>query len=141
MAHFAKIGSNNLVEEVVVVNNEVITDTDGVEQEQLGIDFLTNLTGHTNWKKTSYNTLAGAHKNGGTPFRKNYAVVGYTYDATRDAFYESQPFTSWTLNDTTCMWEAPLSLPSDASDEIIYEWNEDLYQSDNTKGWVLREFE
>tara|TARA_R100001015_G_C4633092_1_gene197544 strand:+ start:766 stop:1191 length:426 start_codon:yes stop_codon:yes gene_type:complete len=141
MAHFAKIGSNNLVEEVVVVNNEVITDTDGVEQEQLGIDFLTNLTGHTNWKKTSYNTVAGAHKNDGTPFRKNYAVVGYTYDATRDAFVQPQPFTSWLLNETTCMWDAPLSLPSDASDEIIYEWNEDLYQSDNTKGWVLREFE
>jgi len=141
MAHFAKIGSNNLVEEVVVVNNEVITDTDGVEQEQLGIDFLTNLTGHTNWKKTSYNTVAGVHKNDGTPFRKNYAVVGYTYDATRDAFVQPQPFTSWLLNETTCMWDAPLSLPSDASDEIIYEWNEDLYQSDNTKGWVLREFE
>ena len=129
MAHFAKIGSNNLVEEVVVVNNEVITDTDGVEQEQLGIDFLTNLTGHTNWKKTSYNTLAGAHKNGGTPFRKNYAVVGYTYDATRDAFVQPQPFTSWLLNETTCMWDPPVPRPESGS----YSWNE------TTKQWDLDE--
>jgi hypothetical protein len=141
MAHFAKIGSNNIVEEVLVVNNDVITDSDGNEQEQLGIDFLSNLTGHSNWKQTSYNTRAGSHTAGGTPLRKNYAVVGYIYDATKDAFYETQPFSSWTLNETSCMWEAPLSLPSDASDEILYQWDEDAYQADNTKGWVLREFE
>ena len=141
MAHFAKIGTNNIVEEIVVVSNQVLLDSDGVEQEQLGIDFLTTLTGHSNWKKTSYNTIGGVHKNNGTPFRKNYAVVGYTYDATRDAFVQPQPFASWVFNETTCMWDAPLSFPSDASDEIIYEWDEDAYQADNTTGWVLREFE
>jgi len=139
MAHFAKIGTDNIVEEVVVVKDEVLLDSNNVEQEQLGIDFLTTLTGHTNWKQTSYNTFAGSHKTGGTPLRKNYAVIGYVYDESKDAFYETQPFTSWNLNETTCVWEAPLSLPSDASVEVFYEWNEDLYQSDNTKGWVLRE--
>ena len=141
MAHFAKINSNNIVEEVLVVNNAVLLDSDGVEQEQLGIDFLANLTGHSNWKQTSYNTYANSHKEGGTAFRKNYAVIGYTYDATKDAFYEAQPFSSWVLNETSCIWEAPLSLPSDASDEILYAWDEDAYQADNTTGWVLREFE
>ena len=136
MAHFAKIGSNNIVEEVIVVNNEVLLDSDGVEQEQLGIDFLSNLTGHANWKQTSYNTYAGLHKDGGTALRKNYAGIGYIYDATKDAFYETQPFVSWILNATSCIWEAPLSLPSDASDEILYQWDEDAYQADNTKGWV-----
>ncbi len=141
MAHFAKIDSNNIVEEVVVVHNEVLLDSNNVEQEQLGIDFLTNLTGHSNWKQTSFNTHAGVHKDGGTALRKNYAGIGYTYDATKDAFYEQQPFASWVLNATSCVWESPLTLPSNASDEIVYEWNEDLYQSDNTKGWVVREFE
>ena len=65
------------------------------------------------------------------------------YDKDRDAFYEQKPYNSWTLNDTTCVWEAPLPLPSDASeeDEIWYDWNEDAYQADNTKGWELRTFE
>ena len=139
MAHFAKLNSENIVEEVVVVNNEVILDTDGVEQEQLGIDFLTNLNGHSNWKQTSYNTVGGNHLGSGTPFRKNYAAIGMKYDATRDAFYEQQPFPSWTLNEDTCQWEAPIPRPSDDNNETPYRWNEDAYQADNTKGWDLAE--
>ena len=143
MAHFAKINSNNIVEEVLVVTNDAILDGDGKEQEQLGIDLLKNITGHDNWKMTSYNTRAGVHLGGGTQIRKNFASIGMIYDATRDAFYEQKPYNSWTLNDTSCVWEAPLPLPSDASeeDEIWYNWNEDAYQADNTKGWELRTFE
>jgi len=133
MAHFAKIGTDNIVEEVVTVNNVVIIDENGVEQEQLGIDFLTTLTGHTNWKQTSYNTIQGGHVNGGTPLRKNYAMIGMIYDASKDAFYETQPFTSWTLNETTCTWEPPIPFIDDGGD---YHWDEAAYQADNTQGWV-----
>lgn len=141
MAHFAKIDSNNIVEEIIVVNNAVLLDGDGVEQEQLGIDFLSNLTGHANWKQTSYNTISGQHTDGGTPLRKNFAKIGMIYDATKNAFYESQDYPSWVLNDTTCIWEAPIARPSDDSHETPYTWNEDAYQADNTKGWELIVFE
>ena len=80
MASFAKIGLNNKVIAVVSVNNEVLKDSNGVEQEQLGIDFLTNIYGWAVWKQTSYNTYNGVHNNGGTPFRKNHAGIGYTYN-------------------------------------------------------------
>ena len=100
MAHFAKLDDNNKVIGVHVVNNDVIT-IDGVESEQTGIDFLTNLHGHSKWKQTSYN---------GT-IRKNYAGVGYTYDSTLDFFYAPQPYTSWTLNTETAQWEAPTPMP------------------------------
>ena len=101
MAHFAKLDENNNVLAVHVVNNDVIT-IDGNESEQAGIDFLTGLHGHTLWKQTSYN---------GT-IRKNYAGIGYTYDVGRDAFYAPQPYPSWTLNETTCQWEAPVPYPT-----------------------------
>ena len=128
MAHFAEIDENNIVLRVTVVNNEVITDGDGVEQEQLGVDFLTDLLGGT-WKQTSYNTKGGVHKLDGTPFRKNYAGSGYIYDEVRDAFISPKPFSSefwagsWILNETTCIWEAPLAYPDDGKD---YFWNEDI---------------
>ena len=141
MAHFAKLNSDNIVIDVLKVENEVILDGEGVEQEQLGIDFLTNLTGHTNWKQTSYNTSLGNHLEGGTPFRKNYAMIGMTYDQERNAFYEPQPYPSWSLNETTCFWEAPIPRPSNDSHETPYTWNEDAYQADNTKGWELLTFD
>ena len=104
MAHFAKLGSGNIVESVIVVNNEVITDNDGNEQEQLGIDFLNNLYGTNDvWKQTSYNGN----------IRKNYAGIGFLYDENRDAFMEPQPFDSWTLDEETCRWDAPVAYPSD----------------------------
>ena len=89
MASFAKIGLNNKVIEVLSVHNNELLDSNGVEQENIGIDFLTKLTGWAIWKQTSYNTNAGVHNNGGTPLRKNHAGIGYTYDEDRDAFMHS----------------------------------------------------
>ena len=122
MASFAKIGADNVVKQVVAVNNEVITDNDGNEQEQLGVDFLNNLYGAADvWKQTSYNTHGGVHRLGGTPFRKNHAGVGMTYDEGRDAFITPKPFASWVLNEDTCQWEAPISKPVDQP----CMWNEE----------------
>ena len=111
MAHFAKLDENNIVLAVHVVNNEVII-VDGVESEQTGINFLTDLHGHDKWKQTSYNGS----------IRKNYAGVGYSYDSTRDAFIPPKPFTSWTLNEDTCLWESPIPYPQDGKE---YIWNEE----------------
>ena len=124
MASFAKI-ENNIVTTVVSVVNEVLKDSNGVEQEQLGIDFLKTLYNEPNavWKQTSYNTNAGVHFLGGTPFRKNYAGIGYTYDLNRDAFIPPKPYNSWILNETTCLWEAPIPYPTD---EQRYSWNEEI---------------
>ena len=121
MASFAKIGLNSKVIEVLSVVNEVLHDANGVEQESIGIDFLTKLTGWAIWKQTSYNTIAGVHTKGGTPFRKNFAGIGYTYDEDRDAFIPPKPFNSWILNETTCIWEAPVARPNDGK---MYNWNE-----------------
>ena len=121
MASFAKIGLNNKVIEVLSVNNEVLKDADGIEQENIGIDFLTKLTGWAIWKQTSYNTHKGVHDKGGIPFRKNHAGIGYTYNEDRDAFIPKKPFNSWILNETTCNWEAPVAKPNDNN---LYSWNE-----------------
>ena len=122
MASFAKIGLNNKVIEVLSVVNEVLHDSNGVEQESIGIDFLTKLTGWAIWKQTSYNTHGGVHSFGGTPFRKNHASIGYTYDENRDAFIPPKPnLPSWILNETTCLWEAPVAMPIN---ENKYIWNE-----------------
>jgi hypothetical protein len=121
MASFAKIGLNNKVIEVLSVHNNVLKDSNGVEQEVNGIDFLTKLTGYPLWKQTSYNTHGGVHNNGGTPLRKNHAGIGYTYDEDRDAFIAPKPFNSWILNESTCLWEAPVAMPED---DNIYRWNE-----------------
>jgi len=121
MASFAKIGLNGKVIEVQSVVNEVLHDSNGVEQEVNGIDFLTKLTGWSIWKQTSYNTYGGVHKLGGTPFRKNHANIGFTYDEDKDAFIPPKPYTSWTLNETTCLWESPVTYPTDGQK---YNWNE-----------------
>jgi hypothetical protein len=121
MASFAKIGLNGKVIEVQSVVNEVLHDANGIEQESIGIDFLTKLTGWAIWKQTSYNTNGGVHSSGGTPLRKNHAGVGYTYDETRDAFIPPKPFNSWVLNETTCLWESSIPMPTD---DNKYTWNE-----------------
>jgi len=127
MASFAKIGLNNKVIEVQSVVNEVLHDSNGVEQEVIGIDFLTKLTGYPVWKQTSYNTHGGVHDNGGTPLRKNHAGIGYTYDEDRDAFIAPKPFNSWILNEDTCRWEAPISMPTTELEENqYYSWNESI---------------
>ena len=118
MAHFAKLGKGNKVEQVVVVNNNVITDANGQEQEQLGVDFLNKTLGTNDiWKQTSYNGS----------FRKNFASIDFTYDQYRDAFIEPKPFNSWILNETTCRWEAPVVKPDDDKN---YKWNEENQQWD-----------
>jgi len=122
MATFAKIGLNNKVIGVHSLHNDVLKDSNGVEQEVLGIDFLTKLHGWAIWKQTSYNTSGGVHKLGGTPFRKNHAGIGYTYDEDKDAFIPQKPYNSWTLNETTCLWEAPSAYPDDGKQ---YQWNEE----------------
>jgi len=123
MAHFAKIGTGNIVLAVHVVSNDVATS------EQAGIDFLNNLYKSRDvWKQTSYNTRGNIHSNGGTPFRKNYAGVGYSYDPQRDAFIPPKPhFNSWTLNEESCLWEAPVAYPDDGQP---YSWNEETQQWD-----------
>ena len=121
MASFAKIGLNNKVIEVLSVVNEVLHDSNGVEQENIGIDFLTKLTGYPVWKQTSYNTHSGIHNNNGTPLRKNHAGIGYTYDEDRDAFIPKKPFNSWILNEDTCLWNAPAAMPIN---DNKYTWNE-----------------
>ena len=130
MASFAKIGLNNKVMEVHSLHNNELKDSNGVEQEVNGIDFLTKLTGWAIWKQTSYNTSGGVHLLGGTPLRKNHAGIGMTYDEDRDAFIPKKPFNSWILNETTCLWEAPVALPDT---ENRYNWNEE------TTSWDLNE--
>jgi hypothetical protein len=129
MASFAKIGLNSKVIEVLSVVNKVLHDSNGVEQEVNGIDFLTKLTGYPVWKQTSYNTHGGVHDNGGTPLRKNHAGIGMTYDEDRDAFIPPKPFNSWVLNEDTCLWNAPVAYPTDGK---RYSWNE------TTKNWDLQ---
>ena len=127
MASFAKIGLNSKVIEVLAVNNNELKDSNGVEQEVNGIDFLTKLTGWAVWKQTSYNTHGGVHSSGGTPLRKNHAGIGYTYDENRDAFIPPKPYTSWVLNESTCLWQAPVTMPATELEENqYYSWNESI---------------
>ena len=118
MAHFAKLGTGNIILTVEAVSNDIATT------EQEGVDFLNNLYNTRDvWKQTSYNNN----------IRKNFAGVGYSYDEARDAFIAPKPFASWILNEDTCQWEAPIAYPTDGKD---YKWNETNYQADNTTGWV-----
>ena len=115
MAHYAFLNMQNIVTEVIVGKDE----TDGPTNWEIHYgNFREQVC-----KRTSYNTRGGVHVNGGTPFRKNYAGIGYTYDETRDAFIPPKPFDSWTLNETSCLWEAPVAYPDDGQ---MYTWNEEL---------------
>jgi hypothetical protein len=114
MAHFAQIDENNIVTQVLVVSDQDATR---------GQDFLANDLGlGGTWIQTSYNTNGGVHANGGTPLRKNYAGIGYTYDSGRDAFIPPKPFNSWLLDEETCLWNAPVARPEG---EGFYTWNEE----------------
>lgn len=106
MGHFAKV-TNGKVTQVIVAEPEFFET------------FVDSSAGE--WIQTSYNTQGGVHLLGGTPLRKNYAGIGYTYDRTRDAFIPPQPFPSWTLNEQTCLWDAPMPYPTDGK---IYRWDE-----------------
>lgn len=113
MSHFAQIDENNIVTQVIVAEQDFISS--GAVGDP------------SKWIQTSYNTQAGEHKLGGTPLRKNYAGIGYAYDATRDAFIPPKTYESWVLNEDTCLWEAPVAMPSDGK---AYQWDE------GTTSWV-----
>ena len=133
MAHFCELDSNNIVTQVIVVADADTADAQGNHMESIGIAFCQRLIGG-NWKQTSYNTHGGVHSLGGTPFRKNYAGLGYTYDAQRDAFIPPKPYASWVLNETTCLWNAPMPYPTDVGTPEapkMYTWNEE------TRTWDL----
>ena len=118
MAHFAKLDGNNVVTEIHVVNNIEMLTADNVESEMMGVAFLIRWSGgYSNWKQTSYNKK----------IRKNYAGVGFIYDPIRDAFIPPQPYPSWTLNETTCLWDSPTPMPVD---DQRYQWDE------ATTSWV-----
>ena len=123
MAHYAKV-ENNLVTNVIVAEQEFIDTQDGT------------------WVQTSYNTRGNVHygqdkeEDDGVALRGNYAGIGDTYDSTNDVFYEPKPYASWTLGTNSWLWNAPINHPDDGN---YYIWDEDLYQSDNTKGWTLIE--
>ena len=129
MAHFVKINDSNIVITGVVLDDKDTQDESGNEVESIGAKYLSDGFGGT-WKKTSYNTSNGVHRLVGTPFRKNYAGIGMYFDASRDAFYVPQPFPSWTLDEDTCQWNAPVAYPDDggkagSTDGKLYQWNED----------------
>jgi hypothetical protein len=110
MSHFAKV-ENGTVTQVIVIEQDVLN--------------LGHWGDPASWVQTSYNTHAGVHTNGGTPLRKNFAGIGYTYDSERDAFYAPQPFASWILDDDTCMWQAPVERPTEGNhvwDEETVSW-------------------
>lgn len=114
MAHFAEIDAEGTVLRVLVVADA---------QEDRGQEFLADDLGlGGTWKKTSYNTVGGVHSNGGTPYRKNYAGIGFKYDNALDAFIPPKPYASWDLNEDTCLWEAPTPMPTD---DKRYAWDED----------------
>lgn len=113
MAHYAQINENNIVIQVLVIEQDVIN---------------TGAFGDpASFIQTSYNTSCGVHRLGGTPLRKNYAGIGYTYDTERDAFYAPKPFPSWILNEDSCIWESPTPMPTD---DKIYQWDEE------TLSWI-----
>lgn len=106
MSHFAKV-ENGTVTQVIVIEQDVLN--------------LGHWGDPASWVQTSYNTHAGVHANGGTPLRKNFAGIGYTYDSERDAFYAPQPFASWILDENTCVWQAPVERPTEGN----YVWDEE----------------
>ena len=132
MAHFAKLDSNNIVTNVIVVGDSDTSDINGIESESIGVAFCQKLFGaETIWKQTSYNGN----------MRVRYAGIGYSYNASLDAFVRPQPYTSWTLNNETADWDAPITKPTLTDEQVaagsFYRWDEDAYQADNTTGWVL----
>jgi len=121
MAHFAQVDENWVVQQVIVVNNSVLLNEQGIECEWLGEQFCQRLYGdHTKWIQTSYN---------GNKY-KNFAGIGYTFDTYRHAFIAPKPYPSWILNEYTCRWDPPISYPSDG---LLYQWDE------NSVSWIAIE--
>ena len=146
MAHFAKLGANGKVIQVLTLNNSDMLNADGVEDESVGQQYLET---HNNWPaqmwiQTSYNTSQNTHSSGDNSkaLRGNYAGIGYTWDEDNQIFWSPSPYASWTKNTSTADWDAPITFPSvtnDGADPVVWQWqidwNETAYQADNTKGW------
>ena len=135
MAHYAKLGANNKVIAVHVVADKDCQNADGIEDEEVGRQFLERIHSWPLWKKTSYNTQGGQHKLGGTPFRGNYAGIGMTYDEDNDIFIGKKPYASWILNVAEARWQSPagdapaLTAEQTSQNEAgthrwSYNWNE-----------------
>jgi hypothetical protein len=118
MAHFAELDESNKVLRVMVIDDEHESD---------GENWCNEFFNGGAWKQTSYNTIGGVHTLGGTPYRKNYAGVGHTYDEIRDAFIPPKPFSSWVLDEDTCRWVSPVAVPQ-VNDHTNYEWDEESQQ-------------
>ena len=150
MAHFAKIGLNSKVLQVLTMDNDKMLNADGVEDEKVGQQWLER---HNNWPaqmwvQTSYNTAANQHTDGGTPLRGNFASVGYIWDEDNQIFWPKKPYASWVKNTSDAQWHSPIGDPpaltaeqqsqNDAGTHIWeYLWDEDAYEADNTAGWTL----
>jgi hypothetical protein len=150
MAHFAKINNDNIVLQVLTLDNKDMLNNDNVENETIGQQYLEK---HNNWPaqmwiQTSYNTYNNQHKNGGTPFRGNYAGIGYTWDQDNQIFWPPKPFPSWVKLISEARWQSPIgdapALTQEQQDQNTanthwyeYRWDEDAYQADNTTGWSL----
>ena len=152
MAHFAKLGANGKVIQVLTMDNDKMLNADGVEDENVGQQWLET---HNNWPaqmwiQTSYNTTQNTHKDGGTPLRGNYAGIGYTWDEDNQIFWPKSPYASWVKDTTTAQWKSPIGdAPALTAEQTSqnqagthlwgYNWDETVYQGDNTKGWVLND--
>jgi hypothetical protein len=151
MAHFAKLGANGKVIQVLTLNNSDMLNADGVEDESVGQQYLET---HNNWPaqmwiQTSYNTSSNTHNSGDNSkaFRGNYAGIGYTWDEDNQIFWPKKPYASWVKNTTTANWDPPHSAPALTDEQTsqneanthawYYTWNESAYQADNTTGWDL----
>ena len=150
MAHFAKLGANGKVIQVLTLDNKDMLNADGVEDESVGQQYLET---HNNWPaqmwiQTSYNTSGNQHNNGGTPLRGNYAGIGYEWDEDNQIFWPKKPHASWVKNTTTAGWDSPIGdAPALTAEQTSqneagthswsYVWNESAYQADNTTGWDL----
>ena len=154
MAHYARLGVNNVVVRVDKVDNSHITTSGGIEKDASAFDHLFSEFGAGIWVKCSYNTQGGVHGLGGTPLRANFPGGAYDeddpwyYDSTHDLFRKARPkdkddqsCASWTLNTTTGNWEPPITKPEYSRSEVeagkLYVWDESAYQADNSTGWIL----
>ena len=148
MAHFAKIGLDNVVLTVLAVDDKDTATDGGIERESIGIAYLQGVYGHDTWKQCSYNTERNTHRLGGTPFRANYPGAGHYYNSEHDIFHGPRPTdkdgdacNSFTLNSTTGLWDPPITAPVATNAEATagkrYLWDESAYKADNAQGWIL----
>jgi hypothetical protein len=153
MAHYAKISEENKVLQVLTLDNSNALNTEGQEDEAIGQVYLEK---HNNWPahlwiKTSYNTIGNIHVKGGTPFRGNYAGIGFEWDKNNQIFWPKKPFTSWIKHNNSASWKSPIgdepALTAEQTSQNEagthnweYFWDEAAYQVDNTTGWVLTDY-